>query len=81
MVKSRLSDGESLNIGGYVVRNENNRIITDRSAVIRNHTEICNTFETPGLRETLSGIASHCRTAQCCGWTALRKSRLTLTEI
>lgn len=49
MVKSRLSDGESLNIGGYVVRNENNRIITDRSAVIRNHTEICNTFETPAL--------------------------------
>lgn len=49
MVKSRLSDGASLNIGGYVVRNENNRIITDRSAVIRNHTEICNIFETPAL--------------------------------
>ena len=49
MVKANLSDGEQLDIGGYIIRKENGRIIADRSAVIRNHDELQNVFETPVL--------------------------------
>ncbi len=33
MIKAKLENGESLNIGGYIIRRENDKIITDRSAV------------------------------------------------
>ena len=49
MAKASLSDGETINIGGYVIKKENGRVITDRSGVIRNHTELKNSFETPAL--------------------------------
>ena len=48
-VKANLSEGEQLDIGGYIIRKENGRIIADRSAVIRNHDELQNIFETPVL--------------------------------
>ena len=49
MAKASLSDGDTINIGGYVIKKENGRVITDRSGVIRNHTELKNSFETPEL--------------------------------
>ena len=49
MVKANLSDGEQLDIGGYIIRKENGRIIADRTVVIRNHDELRNVFETPVL--------------------------------
>lgn len=49
MAKASLSDGETINIGGYVIKKENGRVIADRSGVIRNHTELKNSFETPEL--------------------------------
>ena len=48
-VKASLSEGEKLDIGGYIIRKEKGRIIADRSAVIRNHEELRNIFETPVL--------------------------------
>ena len=52
MVKAEMSHGDSLNIGGYGICCENGRIITDRSAVIRNHNELCCRFETPELKDS-----------------------------
>ena len=49
MLKASLSEGEQLDIGGYIIRKEKGRIITDRSAVIRNHDELRNVSETPVL--------------------------------
>lgn len=49
MVKASLAEGEQLDIGGYVIRKENGRITADRTAVIRNHEELRNIFETPVL--------------------------------
>lgn len=48
-VKASLSEGEQLDIGGYIIRKEKGRIIADRSAVIRNHKDLQNVFETPVL--------------------------------
>ena len=50
MVKASLSDGEQLDIGGYIIRKENGKIIADRSRVIRNHEELRNISETPVLK-------------------------------
>ncbi len=49
MVKASLSNGDELNIGGYIIRKEKGRIIADRSGVIRNHEELRNISETPVL--------------------------------
>ena len=49
MVKTSLAEGEQLDIGGYIIRKEQGRIIADRRAVIRNHDELRNIFETPVL--------------------------------
>lgn len=49
MVKASLSDGEKLDIGGYIIRKEKGRIFADRSRVIRNHSELQNISETPVL--------------------------------
>lgn len=49
MVKASLSDGEQLDIGGYIIRKEKGRIFADRSRVIRNHSELQNISETPVL--------------------------------
>ncbi|MGN0687022.1 MAG: glycoside hydrolase family 32 protein [Oscillospiraceae bacterium] len=49
MVRASLAEGEQLDIGGYIIRREQGRIIADRTAVIRNHDELRNTFETPVL--------------------------------
>lgn len=35
MVRSTLDEGGSLNVGGFVIRRENGRVVTDRSAVTR----------------------------------------------
>ena len=49
MVKASLSDGEKVDIGGYIIRKEKGRIFADRSRVIRNHSELQNISETPVL--------------------------------
>ena len=47
MVKATFSQGENLNIGGYKIKCDNQKIITDRSNVIRGHDELENILETP----------------------------------
>ena len=49
MVKASLSAGDTLNIGGYLIKEEYGRIVADRSGVINNHNELRNVFETPVL--------------------------------
>lgn len=46
-----LSDGESINIGGYVISRNGSKICTDRSGVFVGHHEIRCKFETPELKD------------------------------
>lgn len=45
MLKSNLKIGETLNIGGYKISYNENKLITDRSNVIRGHNELENNVE------------------------------------
>lgn len=47
MVKTSLKNGESINIGGYVIKRENDKIYTDRSAVFTKKGNFRLTAETP----------------------------------
>lgn len=53
MLKATLSQGDCLNIGGYKIQCDNQKIITDRSNVIRGHSELKNVFETPSVGENI----------------------------
>lgn len=53
-IKTELAENESITIGGYVIKRENGRIITDRNAVIRGHKELKNICETPELKDGFS---------------------------
>lgn len=54
VIKTELADGESMSIGGYGIRRKNDKIITDRNAVIRGHKELKNICETPELKDGFS---------------------------
>jgi len=54
MIKAKLNENEQISIGGYIIRYENGRIITDRNAVIREHNELKNICETPELKGCVS---------------------------
>ena len=47
--KTELAEGEKIIAGGYMIGRAGNRIYTDKSRVIRNHTECRVLFETPEL--------------------------------
>lgn len=49
-LQADIQNGEILNIGGFVITCENNRICTDRSAVFLGHDEVRCKFETPEIR-------------------------------
>lgn len=51
VIKTELADNESVSIGGYIVKRENRKIITDRNAVIRGHKELKSICETPELKD------------------------------
>ncbi|MGN0634091.1 MAG: glycoside hydrolase family 32 protein [Oscillospiraceae bacterium] len=51
MVKTSLQNGESINIGGYIIKREQDRIFTDRSAVFVGKDNFRLTAETPVIRE------------------------------
>ncbi|MGN0677644.1 MAG: glycoside hydrolase family 32 protein [Ruminococcus sp.] len=51
MVKTSLHNGESINIGGYIIKRENDRIFADRSAVFVNKGNFRLTAETPVINE------------------------------
>lgn len=51
MVKTSLHNGESINIGGYIIKREQDRIITDRSAVFADKDNFRLTAETPLIHE------------------------------
>lgn len=51
MVKTSLRNGESINIGGYIIKRENDRIFTDRSAVFADKDNFRLTAETPVINE------------------------------
>ena len=46
-----MQEGEKINIGGYLISYNNNKVYTDRSAVFKGHDEIRCQFETPLIRE------------------------------
>ncbi len=48
-----LENGEEINVGGYIIGRKNNRIYTDRTAVINGHTDIQNRFETPEIHDSM----------------------------
>jgi beta-fructofuranosidase len=48
-ISAKLENGEKINIGGYVIARENDKIYADRSAVNAGHEEIRSKFETPKL--------------------------------
>lgn len=50
-VSLALKEGESLNIGGYQISRTGNRICTDRTAVLGNHTDWRLTASTPEVKE------------------------------
>lgn len=50
-VHTELKNGESIDIGGYVISRKENKIFTDRSAVFAGHDEIRCQFETPVINE------------------------------
>ncbi len=54
MVKAELAEHKSISIGGYIIRRENGKIITDRRAVIKGHEELLNICETPELKDGFS---------------------------
>lgn len=51
MLKATLSQGDCLSVGGYKIQCDNQKIITDRSNVIRGHSELKNVCETPSMGE------------------------------
>ncbi len=50
-LRMALKNGESINIGGYVISRREDKIFTDRSAVFAGHDEIRCQFETPVIKE------------------------------
>lgn len=46
-----LKNGESINVGGYVIARDNDKITADRSGVFAGHDEIKCSFETPEIKE------------------------------
>ena len=50
-IRMELRNGESINIGGYVISREADKLLTDRSAVFAGHNEIRCRFETPFIKE------------------------------
>lgn len=50
-ISMELKNGDSINIGGYILERKNDRIYADRSAVFAGHTEIRCRFETPEIHE------------------------------
>lgn len=51
MVKTSLHNGESINIGGYIIKREQDRIFTDRSAVFADRDNFRLTAESPVIHE------------------------------
>lgn len=51
MVKTSLCNGESINIGGYIIKREQDRIYTDRRAVFADKNNFRLTAETPLINE------------------------------
>lgn len=51
MARFSLENGESVDIGGYVIKREDNRLITDRTAVFPNFEGAHLKSETPELKE------------------------------
>ena len=54
MLRTILKNGEEINIGGYVIKRENDRIITDRTAVFPQDSNYRYTAETPVIRDGYS---------------------------
>lgn len=50
-VSLTLKNGESINVGGYVIARDSNKITADRSRVFAGHEEIRCQFETPEIKE------------------------------
>lgn len=46
-----MKNGDTINIGGYKLSRENDRIKADRTEVFAGHTEIKCVFETPEIKE------------------------------
>ena len=44
-----IKNGESIDIGGYIIKCADSKICTDRSKVFKNHNEIRTAFETPEI--------------------------------
>lgn len=51
MVRSTLSEGETLNIGGFLISRDNGRLVTDRTAVFRGGGRFKRVCETPVLKD------------------------------
>ena len=51
MLKSSLKNGESINIGGYIIKRENDKIFADRSAVFTKNGNYRHTAETPVIND------------------------------
>ena len=51
MLKTVLENGESINIGGYLIKRDNDKIITDRSAVFNVKGNYRLTAETPVIND------------------------------
>ena len=51
MVKTSLKNGESINIGGYIIKREDDKIKTDRSDVFVKNGNYRLTAETPVLKD------------------------------
>lgn len=51
MLKTSLKNGESINIGGYIIKRENDKIFADRSAVFTKNGNYRLTAETPVIND------------------------------
>lgn len=51
LIRISLNENDSINTGGFVTGRRNGRIYTDRSGVIRNHTDMNLLNETPEIKE------------------------------
>lgn len=51
MLRTTLREGDTLNIGGYIVRRNNGSIVADRTAVFRNNGKFQNICQTPVLKD------------------------------
>ena len=51
MLKTAINNGESINIGGYIIRREDDFIITDRTAVFINDKNYRLIAKTPVVKE------------------------------